>query len=148
MKKRFLYVIFALMVLAIIWIVGTAAYKFILNDELNKAASSADVPRIDALLARGAKVNGCGMHGMTPLMSACRSRDLATVRHLIDKGADINGHNDSGSVLFWAIESGNPSIVRALLDDGVDTQWMNCLGQDAHAFAMSKGDKAMLKLVP
>ncbi len=62
----------------------------------------------------------------------------------MELGADINGHNDSGSVLMWAIDSGNVELVSLLLDHGVDTDWKNPLGDNARTFAKEKGDQDII----
>jgi len=111
---------------------------FIKHDELNQAALAGDQARCAELLGKGANVNGMGMHGMKPIMSAAEGGDFETVKYLISKGADVNAHNNSGSVLMWAIEADEPRIVRLLLMNGADSAWKSPLGQTALDFARDK----------
>jgi len=84
---------------------------------------------------------------MTPLMSACAGGDVVMVRHLIYRGADVNGHNDSGSALMWAIDSGNIEIVKLLLENEVDASWTNVLGGGAISFAREKRNQTIVDLL-
>ena len=104
-----------------------------------------DVPALKSYLDKGWDVNMRGLHGMTPLMEAARTGQLTACRYLIDKGADINEHIDSGSVLMFAVASGNQELVSYLLQKGVDTKWKNYRGVTARAAAKNED---MLKLLP
>lgn len=114
------------------------ACKFVRNDNLNQAALAGDRARCEVLLSKGAKVNGAGMHAMTPIMSAAKGGSLETVQYLVSSGADVNAHNDSGSALMWSVGSGNESIVRFLLMNGAKAGWTNALGRTALDFAREK----------
>jgi len=146
MKKRILIAAVAV-ALPLASLLAWWTFRFIQTDKLNQVARSGDIAAIDTLLNQGAALNGRGMHGMTPLMSACAAGELPAACHLIELGADINGHNDSGSVLMWAIDSGNIELVSLLLDQGVDTGWKNHFGGDARGFAKEKGDPAIVELL-
>ena len=116
-------------------VVGFAGCQFVRNDNLNQAALAGAAEQVNGLLRTGANVNGKGMHAMTPIMSAAKGGHLEVVKELIARGADVNCHNDSGSVLMWAIGSGNEELVRFLLNRGADAHWTNHLGQTALNFA-------------
>jgi ankyrin repeat protein len=139
--------IIVLLCICLLVVLGVPLFRFIRTDSLNQAAKEGDTAKVDRLLSSGAAINGTGMHGMTPLMSACAGGDIATVRYLISRGADVNGHNASGSALMWAIDSGNVEIVHLLLDNGVDTSWKNHLGNDARSFAAEKGNDKIVNLL-
>ena len=66
---------------------------------------------------------GCGINShFTPLADAARAGDLATIRTLIQQGADPNeaaGQNN-WSPLLHAIHKGQIQSVNALLDGGAD----------------------------
>lgn len=115
--------------------IGVAGCGFIRNDALNQAALSGDAGRIRELLSQGADVNGRGMHAMTPVLSAARGGHLEVVQLLVEKGAAVNDHNDSGSALMWAVSSGNEDLVAYLLQNGADAKWTNSLGTTAVAIA-------------
>jgi|ERR1051325_8024926 ankyrin repeat protein len=87
----------------------------------------------------GVDVNGRGMHAMTPLMTAAKAGRLDICELLLKHGADVNGHNDSGSVLMWGVESGNEELVRFLLKSGADRSWKNALGGTAESLARQRG---------
>jgi ankyrin repeat protein len=118
---------------ATIALAGALAFgcNFVENDDLNQAALAGDRSRCEALLKKGASVNGPGMHGMKPIMSAAKGGSVETTRYLISNGADVNAHNDSGSALMWAVDSGNEELLRLLLVRGADASWTNALGQTA-----------------
>ena len=120
--------------------------RFIKADNLVQAAEAGDIGEVKRLLLAGAAINASGMHGMTPLMAACKGGDLSTVQYLISEGADVNGHNDSGSVLMWAIDSGNAKIVLLLLENKVDISWKNTLSENALEFARKGGNNTIIAL--
>src|SRR5579871_2433366 len=93
----------------------TAGCALVKNDDLNRAALAGDRARCEILLGRAANVNGAGMHDMKPIMSAAKGGSLETTRLLLSKGADVNAHNDSGSALMWAVDSGNEELLSFLV---------------------------------
>ena len=125
----------------------TAGCKFVTNDNLNQAALAGDRARCEALLRKGADVNGAGMHDMKPIMSGARGGNLETVRYLVSKGADVNAHTDSGSALMWAVDSGNEDLVRYLLVSGADAGWTNALGNTVVVFARQEGATNMIPIL-
>ena len=125
----------------------TAGCTFVKNDNLNQAARAGDRARCQALLRKGAHVNGVGINDMKPIMSGARGGNLETVRYLVSKGADVNAHNDSGSALMWAVDSGNEELVRYLLVSGADAGWTNALGNTVVDFARRKGATNMIPIL-
>lgn len=109
--------------------------RFARNDALNQAALAGNLDRANDLLRKGANVNGRGMHDMTPIMSAARGGHLKLVEHLVAQGADVNSHNDSGSALMWAVNSGNEDLVSFLLRSGANAKWTNASNTTALDFA-------------
>jgi ankyrin repeat protein len=124
-----------------------AGCAFVGNDNLNQAALAGDRARCEALLKKGADVNGAGMHDMKPLMSAAKGGNLETARYLVSKGADVNAHNGSGSALVWAVNSGNEELVRFLLVSGANPEWTNALGSTVVDFARQKGATNMIPIL-
>src|SRR5688572_22871099 len=104
---------------------------FVKKEELNQAVARGDEASVKDYLARGWDVNGRGMHGMMPLMIAAKTGRTNMLSLLIEKGADVNSHNDSANALMWAISSGNEDSVRLLLQAGPDLTWTNVLGETA-----------------
>ena len=121
--------------------------SFIRNDDLNQAALAGDQARCEVLLSKGANVNGAGMHGMRPVMSAAEGGNLQTVRFLVAKGADVNAHNESGSALMWAVDADNAEMVRFLILNGAEPTWTNALGETALDFARTKQATDLIRLL-
>ena len=124
-----------------------AGCSFTKSDDLNQAALAGDRARCEALLSKGAKLNGAGMHDMKPIMSGAKGGSIETVRYLVSKGADVNAHNESGSALMWAVDSGNEELVRFLLVGGADLEWTNALGNTVVDFARQKGATNMIPIL-
>ena len=103
---------------------------FVKKEELNQAVARGDEASVKDYLARGWDVNGRGMHGMMPLMIAAKTGRTNMLSLLIEKGADVNSHNDS---------------VRLLLQAGPDHTWTNVLGETAEVFALQNGHTNMAK---
>lgn len=79
------------------------------------------------LLARGANVKAHDGSGITALMNAALAGDFASVRALVENGADVNAEatrfQDFGSTpLMAAACSTNPAIVKYLLEKGAKIQ--------------------------
>lgn len=81
-------------------------------------------------------VNAKGVNGWTPLMYASLYADSATVRLLLEKGADVNAQNsDGGTALMYAID--DPEKVTALLDKKADPNIRS--GEGATALLIAAG---------
>ena len=66
-----------------------------------------------------AAVNLQGPGGSTPLMYAALDGDPASVRLMLDKGANVNAHNQAGATaLMWAVD--NLEKTRLLIERGAD----------------------------
>ena len=80
-------------------------------------------------------------------MTAAGEGRLEICKLLIQHGADVNGHNDSGSVLMWAVNSGNEELVRFILKSGASKSWTNAIGQSAETLARQRGLTNIAELV-
>ena len=116
-----------------------AGWHFLRSDNLNQAIVRGDYEAVRTAIARGVDVNGRGMHAMTPLMKAAEAARLDICKLLVEHGADVNGHNDSGSVLMWAVASGNEEVVRLIVESGASRSWSNALGRTAEMQARQRG---------
>ena len=134
----------AVIVLTVAFVSGCSFSK---NDELNQAALAGDQVRCEALLRRGAKVNGAGMHAMKPIMMAAQGGHVDTVRYLVSQGADVNAHNDSGSALMWAVDAGTEELTLFLLTQGSNASWSNALGRTALDLAGEQGRTNLVSLI-
>ena len=73
--------------------------------------------------------------GITPLMAACRHGRFELVNYLIGENADLLAQSKSGdTALIYAIESGNLSIVKLLIEKNVSP----FLIQSSTGFSMAR----------
>jgi ankyrin repeat protein len=89
---------------------------------LMAAASSGKVRLVNAMVDRGADVNGRWMRSMTPLHIAASNGAADVVRFLLSRGADAQA-TDAGGVTALHMGARHGEIVRMLLEAG--------LGRDA-----------------
>jgi ankyrin repeat protein len=94
------------------------------------AAVANDLPMIDLLLDNGALINEKNGLGISPLLQAAISvSDPASLRHLIEKGADPNLADNTGQTPFIAVvENQDIPTLRYFLEHGAridmpDNQW-------------------------
>jgi ankyrin repeat protein len=137
----------SLVAIALVCAIAYFGWAFIRSDNLNQAARAGDLERCREQIQAGSDVNGAGMHAMKPLMSACEAGSLEVAIYLVEHGADINSHNDSGSALMWAIHSKNIELVKYLLSQGADVSWKNVMGEDALVSAREVGDPSIIDLI-
>lgn len=102
-------------------------------------------PTVKQLLERGTSANAKNVFGTTALMCAAAAGDMASVRLLLDAGADINARpnmNVDGFIfgggrtaLMWAAFLGDEKLAKLLLERGAKiaafTQIGSALGQAA-----------------
>jgi ankyrin repeat protein len=101
----------------------TACFYARARDEqspLVRAVRDGDVPRVRALLARGADPNEPeGVNGWTPLLHAVHKNQPGSVRALLDGHADVNRAAPNGATpLMMAAGYGYTPIVELLLRGG------------------------------
>jgi ankyrin repeat protein len=86
------------------------------------AARDGDTTRLSELIASGADVNQRGgVNDWTPLMHAVHKNQIATVRLLIQAGADINavaGARGGDTALRLAMVQDRPEIAALLREHG------------------------------
>jgi ankyrin repeat protein len=83
-----------------------------------------DLKKTRLITDRGADVNAHAHNGVTPLMVACAVHgNVATVRYLLDKGADPKAVSATGAdALENASLKGDPEMTRLLLARGADAR--------------------------
>ena len=138
-----------------------AKVRLLLDHGANVAARSIDgrtpiyqaavmanaLPVLRLLLDKGADPNVKTLTGMTPLMAACRA-DLAAIRLLIERKADVNARNAAnGTALMMAAQTGRPEAVRMLLDRGADPNIRTKRNESALADAATAGNEETVKLL-
>jgi ankyrin repeat protein len=87
--------------------------------ELVEAALSGDLPKVQALLSKGADIEATAFDGLTPLDAAAKSGHLDVLKFLIDHGASVNGvsHTDRTPLGTAAIYE-HTECVRYLISKG------------------------------
>jgi len=89
------------------------------HDKMYSAIRANDLRQMKALLDEGVSADAAGPDGITPLMVAAEVGSLDAMKMLIDRRADVNARNTSGSTaLMWSVT--DPKKVRLLLDHGAD----------------------------
>jgi ankyrin repeat protein len=84
------------------------------------ASGQGHIATVQALLAKGAKVNAKNQYGVTALMLAvARRAGLDTIQALLDSGADVNARsNEGGTAAMSAKEQGRSDILQLLCRHG------------------------------
>src|SRR5262249_39615944 len=100
------------------------------EDRLYSAIRANDLRQIKTLLDGGVSASTEGPDGITPLMAAAETGSLDAMKMLIDRHADVNARNTSGSTaLMWSVT--DPKKVRLLLDHGADVNVVARSGRTA-----------------
>ena len=88
-----------------------------------------------------------GAAELPPLIEAVKQGAAATVRTLIDQGADVRAtEKDGTTALHWAAHLGDATSAALLLDAGVDPKAVTRNGATAYALACAKGHAEVLAL--
>ena len=120
-------------------------------DALNQAGESAlmmaalkgNLPAVQRLLARGAKVN---QPGWSALHYAATGPDPKIVQLLLDRGAEIDAASPNGSTpLMMAAQYGSEASVELLLQRGADLGKRNERHLGAVDFAKLSGRESLVK---
>jgi len=101
-----------------------------------------DQAEVAQLLDEGANTEYRNQGGgrRTPIIQAACCGNLAIVRLLADRGADINARTDEGrNALIWAIIEGHVETAAFLLDRGVDIHARDNLDRDVLLWAALMG---------
>jgi len=115
---------------------------------LTIAAGNGHDKLVERLLNAGAKADG-GSAKITPLTQGLRAGSYATVKLLLDAGADPNrAAADDRKPLMLAARAGLDEIVRRLLDKGADVNGRNMKdGTTALMWAANNGHKQLVELL-
>ncbi len=91
---------------------------------LGIAAREGNADLLKALLAmKKIDINGTDNNGRTPLMYAAGSKNVETVRVLLDQGANPTTRDTLGATaLWWAAMRGDGAAVTELVDAGADVE--------------------------
>lgn len=82
----------------------------------------------------------------TPMADAVENRDLATIKTLLAKKADVNAAQaDGATALQWAVHWGNPAAVDLLLKAGADVKAANRLNATPLYLAAESGNGLLVQ---
>jgi ankyrin repeat protein len=84
------------------------------SELLIQAALNGNLAMVEMLVAAGAAVNDPGQKTIPPLLAAFFSGDMATIRYLLDKGADPAATYKGRSILEYARDAGDPALFKLL----------------------------------
>jgi len=102
-----------------------------------------DLPRVKALVAKGAKVN---KDGWTPLHYAAVKARSAVAKFLLENGALPNELTPEGdTALILAVRADSVETVQVLINGGADPSFSNLKAQDAIDVARSRGKEDLAK---
>ncbi len=90
-------------------------------NQLEDAARTGDLKKLEALIKSGVDVNAKGSDGQTALMAAAAMGNTDAMKMLIDAGADVNATGPNGqTALMKAIHTGQDDSVDCLLKNHAD----------------------------
>ena len=102
-----------------------------------------DVPRVKALINKGAQVN---KEGWTPLHYAAVKARAEVAKLLLEKGALPNELTPDGdTALILAVRADSVETVQVLINGGADPSRSNLKAQDAIDVARSRGKEELAK---
>jgi ankyrin repeat protein len=107
------------------------------------------------LLEKGAdpkvsvEIPGPAAEVFTPAMAAAARGDAASLRRLLDAGAEVNiqGGRFARTALLWAATTGSEESVQTLLDKGADINAKDHLGNTPLGWAKRRGETDIVKLL-
>ena len=110
---------------------------------LMSVALIGDLPRLKALLSKGAQVN---KEGWTPLHYAAVKSRAEVAKVLLEKGALPNELTPEGdTALILAVRADSVETVQVLINGGADPSLSNLKAQDAIDVARSRGKEDLAK---
>lgn len=84
--------------------------------EFFNAARAGDVPKLEAMLRNGAKVDD-RINGFTPLMGAAMAGKHAAVHFLLDKEADVTARDpNSNTIIKLTLDAGYTELAQSIVD--------------------------------
>ena len=103
------------------------------------AIVEANLYKIDDLLDKGVNIQDM-------LIIACQKKQLGVVKHLVDKGVNLNKRSTNGkAALIEACEKGYYDIVEYLVESGADVNIMNIDGDTLLGVALKNGHTDIAK---
>jgi ankyrin repeat protein len=148
--KKFLYLIVA----GFVWILTSSVpvnATLADNEAFLSAAHDGDAGKVQALLAKGTKVDLLNWDGSTALHIASQMGNEAVVKMLLAKGAKVDHQDKDGSTaLHKACLSAKGEvvkIVKMLLEKGAKVDHQTIDGETAIMWASQMGNEAVVKIL-
>jgi ankyrin repeat protein len=119
-------------------------------DQLYKAAQNGDIQTVKGLLDKGVSVNTKSSTGSYAINAAAIRNDLAMMRLLVSRGADLNVQNRDGDTpLICATKygGGKAATIELLVEAGADTAKVDSDGKTALAYAKQKKQNEAARLL-
>ena len=107
-----------------------------------------DLPWLDYLISKGAKVNVSSNRGVTPLVAATNLNWIEGAELLIANGARVDESNNSGETpLITAVHNRNLPLIRLLMKAGADPDRADNSGRSAREYARLANDTSILGVI-
>lgn len=82
------------------------------------------------------------------LLNAVKNADVAAVRTLLARGADVNGREPDGTTpLYWAVKGNHTAVAEALIRAGADVNAVTRYGVTPLSVACLNGNPSMVELL-
>jgi len=102
-------------------------------------AESGELSELDAILKKGADINGCNRNGVSALMRAAAAGRHEMVQSLLEHGADVDAHRDDGfTALLLATFFGHLETVQILVEHGAKLDQTTRCGTSAADWARAR----------
>ncbi|HZJ42620.1 MAG TPA: ankyrin repeat domain-containing protein [Pyrinomonadaceae bacterium] len=109
------------------------------TERLWQIAEAGDLTELDAVLKKGADLNGCNRNGVSALMRASSAGNHHMVQALLEHGADIHAHrNDGFNAILLATFFGHFKTVRVLVEHGADLDQTTRCGNTPEDWARAR----------
>lgn len=114
---------------------------------LHSAAMNGNPEIVQALINAKVNMNRVANDGNTPLLLAVMWGHKEAVDVFLAAGADVRVLKNGSNLLHFAAKSGNPEIVKALLDKKVDANKINNAGESPLLLAANGGYTEIVRLL-
>ena len=109
------------------------------TEQLWQIAESGELSELDAILKKGADINGCNRNGVSALMRAAAAGRRDMVQSLLEHGAEVDAHRDDGfTPLLLATFFGHLETVQILVDHGANLDQTTRCGNSAIDWAKAR----------
>ena len=115
------------------------------GDDLVKAASTGNLPRVHALLEEGVDVDLKNNNGTSALIVSIEEGHEEVVLTLLNRGANVDQAKNGVTALIRASSNGQEAIVQALLAKGANVNLTDDFGGTPLKYAKTQKIKGLLK---